>query len=59
MNAGGWAGLTVWARVGFSSSFLLQLAIEMLVAGVVLAAVPAALIAGPVRRAPAAGPGPS
>ena len=39
------------ASVGMSAPFLLQLAIEMLVAGVLLAALSAALIVVPVRLA--------
>lgn len=51
MNADGSAGLTVRASAGMSVPFLLQLAIEMLVAGVLLAALSAALIVVPVRLA--------
>ncbi len=49
------AGLTMRASVGYLAPFLLQLAIEMLAAGVVLAAMSAALTVVPVRRAAAAG----
>ena len=56
MRADGSAGLTVRASVGFSAPFLLRLAIEMLVVGVVLATVPAALNVVPARRATAVGP---
>jgi hypothetical protein len=55
MNADASAGLTVRACAGFSTPFLLRLAIKMLAAGVALAAVSAALITVPVRRAAAVG----
>jgi len=51
MNPGGSAGLTVRADAGVSAPWLFQLAIELIVGGILAAALSAALIAVPVRLA--------
>jgi len=51
MNPGGSAGLTVRADAGVSAPWLFRLAIELIVGGILAAALSAALIAVPVRLA--------
>jgi hypothetical protein len=51
MNPGGQAGLTVRADAGVSAPWLFQLAVELIVAGILAAALAAALIVVPARLA--------
>jgi hypothetical protein len=51
MNPGGSAGLTVRADAGVSAPWLFQLAVELIVGGILAAALSAALIVLPVRLA--------
>ena len=51
MNPGGSAGLTVRADAGISAPWLFRLAVELIVGGILLGALSAALIVVPVRLA--------
>ena len=55
MNPDGAAGLTVRADAGVSAPWLLELAVELIVGGIVAGALSAALIVVPVRLAAGAG----